>query len=517
MLSEELASRNLLEETPLAEGPNSQLTAASFLKTIRDSGRELMSTVNNMLKLNRWTEVGGVVLPATLQSLNQVESDILHDVTSTIPERELAEISLMFENQLATDDRMIVIDLVLLRECIQALIINALQYTKRGAVIITISGASDYSRLTFDVVDTGCGIKPEDQKRIFEPYEKVDDHTRGAGLGLTLAPKIAHAINGEVTLVSSEVGMGSHFRAVFYDPVFACPRDRTLYQPPNYEAIPKRFHVVPAETERPDLVLHFASYLTHRGFEDAGTSEGSMIIITYTPDLDEFRKLVASVDPRQVAMTLIPAGISTNQLYGVHEVRFFEGPFLTTRLEEIIKELDDVYKRLNADSSLGETASGTCDKTESHRSADENEAMSPADAQPRALVVDDNSVNLRIMRMYCEKRKIPYVTAEDGRQAVNAFEEAVNKNEPFNLVLMDLQMPICDGVDATREIRELESKHYLQPSTVFMVTGQDSASDKTRSFEAGANEYYVKPMSMKTLDRGVGEYFPGFAKGLLKK
>lgn len=511
LLAEELASRNLLEDSPLVDAPNGHLTAASFLKTIRDSGRELMSTVNNMLKLNRWADTDGIVRPAILQTLNQIEADILHDVTQTIPERELAQISIMFENQLATDYSMIVIDLILLRECIQALILNALQFTEKGAVIITISGSEDYSRIRFDVIDTGIGIKPEDRERIFEPYEKVDPHTRGAGLGLTLAPKIANALHGQVSLVSSTPGLGSHFRAEFYDPGFACPIDRTQSQTPKLEAIPKRFHIIPADEQRPDLVKHFGSYLTHRGFTDSNTPEGSMIIITYTPDTTEFRRLVASVDPKHVAMTLIPAGAKFDQLYGKHEVRFFSGPFLTTRLEEMLQELDGIYQRLNSNTEFGETASGTCDPNTSVRTNEHyDDSRSPADSQPRALIVDDNVVNLRIMRMYCEKRKIPYVTAQDGREAVNVFQTSIDKNEPANMILMDLQMPVCDGIDATREIRELEKKHFLQPSTIFMVTGQDSESDKTRSFEAGVNDYYVKPMSMKTLDRGIGSYFPGF-------
>lgn len=510
LLAEELASRNLLDDGPLVDSSYGALTASSFLRTIRDSGRELMSTVNNMLKLNRWAESGAVVQPASLQTLKQIEADILHDVVSTIPERELSQISLMFENQLATDDCMIVIDLVLLRECIQPLIINALQFTQKGAVIITISGSSDYSRIRFDIVDTGCGIRFEDQKRIFEPYEKVDQHTRGAGLGLTLAPKIAHVLNGRVTLVSSEMGLGSHFRAEFLDPGFACPIDRHQFEIPKLEAMPKQFHVIPADKERPDLVLHFASYLTHRGYRDANTPDGSMIIITYTPDLDEFRKLVATVDPRHVAMTLIPAGAATSLLHGKHEVRFFSGPFLTTRLEEILEELDTIYKRLNSDPELGETASGTRDKGSSKCSTDGISLLSPADSQPRALLVDDNVVNLRIMRMYCEKRKIPYVTATDGQEAIQKFQESIDKNEPANMILMDLQMPVCDGVDATRKIRELEEEHILQPSIIFMVTGQDSAEDKSRSFEAGVSDFYVKPMSIKSLDRGIGEYFPGF-------
>lgn len=519
LLAEELAALNLLGPpgTPNPDGttkPSEMLSASSVLKTIRDSGRELMSTVNNMLKLNRWAETRGSPQPATLETLDEVEAEILHEVLQTLPEDQISNISILFENQLATDDSMIVIDWVLLKECIQALVLNALQYTESGCVVITISGSDEYSRLRFDVLDTGCGIDLADQKRIFEAYEKVDTHKRGAGLGLTLASKMANVMNGQVTLVRSDTSgpkKGSHFRADFYSPGFACPLRRNQPLRPRLPNMPQSFHVIPAETERPDLVLHFAGYLKHRGFVDSKTPEGCLIIVTYTPDVEEFRRLLESVDPRHAAMCLIPAGTSTDKIHGKHEVRMFSGPFLTTRLEEVLTELDQIYKRLKSDAALGETASGYASATENHRSSEVGSEISPADATPVALLVDDNIVNLRIMRMYCEKRHIAYRSAADGREAVDQFQASLDENQPVNLVLMDLQMPICDGVDATKEIRELEKKSALQPSVIFMVTGQDSLQDKTRSLEAGADQFYVKPMSIKTLDRGISEFFPGYA------
>lgn len=504
LLFEELASRNMLASGTSGLNPSSVLTA------IRDSGRELMSTVNNMLKLNRWAETGGSAQPASLLSLNHIEAEIIYEVHQSIPEHELSQISVMFENRLGSDDSMIVMDLSLLKECLQALIQNALSYTDRGAVIILIKASPDYSRLTFDIKDTGRGIPLEDQERIFEAYEKVDTHTRGAGLGLTLSAKIANAMNGSVTLVSSEQGTPNHgslFRVEFRDPGFACP----IMRPTPFEAklkdIPKSFHVVPAKSQRPELVLHFASYLEHRGFKDADKPEGSLIIVTYTPDADEFRRSIASIDPRQAAVCLVPAGATTDKLHGAHEVRFFVGPFLTSRLEEITTELDAVYKRLNSDPEAGETASGLANPDDAHRTAGSESGLDPADAVPVALLVDDNAVNLRIMRMYCEKRKIKYFTAVDGNEAVAAFEKSLEES-PINLILMDLQMPVCDGIEATRQIRQIEKDKCLPRSCLMMVTGQDSVNDKRNSYEAGADEYYVKPMSLKTLDKGIKEYFP---------
>ncbi|CAD0112106.1 unnamed protein product [Aureobasidium uvarum] len=508
LLFEELASRDMLSAGASGLNPSSVLSA------IRDSGRELMSTVNNMLKLNRWAEeTGGSLQPASLLSLNLIEAEIIYEVQQSIPEQELSQISVMFENRLGTDESMIVMDLSLLKECIQALVQNALSYTDTGAVIVVIMASSDYTRLIFDIKDTGYGIAPENQARIFDAYEKVDTHTRGAGLGLTLSAKIANAMNGSVTLISSRQDTedrGSLFRAEFLNPGFACPLIRPVPFDADFKDLPRSFHVVPAKSQRPELVLHFASYLNHHGFADSETSDDSFVILTYTPDADEFRRFVSEIDTRQVAVCLVPAGATTEKLHGVHEVRFFSGPFLTSRLEEITTELNTVYKRLHFDPEAGETASGLANRNDAHRTSGTESGLDPADAQPMALLVDDNVVNLRIMRMYCEKRKIQYLTAMDGAEAVNVFESSL-ETRPINLILMDLQMPVCDGIEATRRIREIETEKALPRSALFIVTGQDTVADKQSSFQAGADEFYVKPLGLKTLDKGIKEYFPAVA------
>lgn len=492
-------------------------TPAAFLDTIRDSGRELMYTVNNLIKLSRWTEVGASQVPlARLSTFTEIESDIMHEVVQTVPARELSRISIIFINMLVNNDTMVVVDISLLKDCIQALLLNALLNTDSGAVAVVISAPEDYSRLTFDVYDSGCGIAPQDQQRIFDAYAKVDQHTRGVGLGLTLASKTASVLHGLVSLVSSSQrsqDSGSHFRAEFMSPSFACPPIRAPLLSDSLKDLPRSFHVMPASSERNTLVLHLANYLQHCGFTDSRTPDDSWIIVSYTPDTAEFRKLLESVNPRQVAICLIPANASSVNIHQSHHVRLFSGPFLTARLEEIIRELDMTYRTLKSEQMLsmkgGET---TADSDHSQLGSGAANVVSPADVQPVALLVDDNVVNLRIMRMYCEKRSIKHITAMDGTEAVEQFRKAIQSDSQINLILMDLQMPQLDGVEATRIIREIERSRAFEPSCIFMITGQDSLLDKKESFEAGANEFYVKPLSLKTLDRGIAEYFPAFAQ-----
>jgi CheY-like chemotaxis protein len=145
--------------------------------------------------------------------------------------------------------------------------------------------------------------------------------------------------------------------------------------------------------------------------------------------------------------------------------------------------------------------------------------LSPSPLKPMALLVDDNAINLRLLEMYCSRRGLPYRTARDGAEAVRVFrnhrmpvEDPLLKQplvtQPFDLILMDLQMPVCGGIDATRQIRALEQEHNWGKSVIFIVTGQSSPSDRTNATNAGANGFMVKPVGPKELDRSVKQEFP---------
>lgn len=524
LVSSELLAEELMRPSP----PNNALerlemvSVASALKTIRESGRELMSTVNNIIKMNRWAENLGRPEPTPTRSLRQMETDIMYELHQLVPEQKVDTISMLFDNRIPADDATFEIDMTLLKDCVQALVLNALLYTDQGAVVTVISTSADHSRLVIDVRDTGIGIPPQDQCRIFEAYEKGDDHSRGVGLGLTIARKIAVAMDGNVTLVSSSqdaVQHGSHFCAEFHSPRFSLPQWQVNGRRASH---PHKFHVLPGHA--PDggmMVSQFARHLEQHGYQEVDLVQASAVLLPATPDAVEFCRFLESVQSRQVAICLLPAGTTPADLPPVRDkvVLPFAGPFLSFRLDAIRQEVEAACQQ-----ALDDQRPAPYDKTS--RAASDAASTPPAHAEPHALLVDDNEINLRILRMYCGKRKIPYVTATDGREAVARFREAqeaaaAGSGEAINLVLMDLQMPVCDGTEATAQIRALEQAGEdgnkgaaAAACHIFMVTGQDSVADKNQSFEAGADEFYVKPISLKDLDRGIGDRFPAFKRRL---
>ena len=533
LLAEELALRDALVPLEIAHNTaytTSRENATSMLSTITSSGRELMSTINNILKLNRWSDMDHTdKLRVAAYNLDNLEIHLYDDITESSTISDYEHISLFFDNRLP---RGIVssIDSDLLRECLTCLILNALIFTAQGSVhvILTMEGNTFHA----DVIDTGCGIKESDHNRIFDAYEKGDNNTRGAGLGLTLAAKLASKMRGVVELVSSEVSAGSHFRASFVlSDITALPQHDGACTGSDF--LPKAYFPLASSTNSPSF-QPFANFLNHRGFALAESHKDAFIVIQHTDDVETFRQLLSTTSSQQVILCLVPARSCCTLLEQVAKERsviFCPGPFFTSRLDQLLSQANDACRLLKTRPSLPEVteSNGT---TETVSDIGSLSMIAPliipqipikkdperfANSLPSVLVVDDNAINLHILRVFCEKRGMPHVTATDGHKATEAYQSAQDK-EPINLILMDLQMPNCDGIQATEQIRALEAKAAVisnrKPSVIFMVTGQDSPDDRQRSAMAGADEFYVKPVTIKMLDVAIKRYFKLFKPGV---
>ncbi|CAI6342262.1 unnamed protein product [Periconia digitata] len=585
-----------------------------YLDTIKSAGRDLISIINNMITLNRWADVAKTERNYATYTIYDLERELSNEILKMTSGDSRYNASVCFEHDLPPDQCSLWIDIGLLCDSLLPLIINAIQNTPKGNVIIAISARLDTKELVVDIKDTGRGIPPEDQERIFELYEQIDTHTSGSGIGLTLASKFAALLRGSIDLVSSDVHHGSHFRAKFGDVDLRFSGSSLLDEPliPQLPNIPTRFHAVPSGTERSSLCDHFSKFLTCYGWTSSDDVEDTLIIVDCSTDIEQHRAVLSQLPADQAIVCLISSSDTMPKSDGeFYNVVYVEGPFFTTTMSRALvraaeclstmkdgqtvltqHEIDLAIRpkqqslvqndsksekashvaRDSSSDKMSRTDDVTVDTSETPSSAptetaldlqekqdstdslpisidssgdtnsddstpptsdsDEAHLTTPRPFQPfpsfpfpesafhaTALLVDDNAINLRIMQLYCEKRSVPYVCASDGLEAVSTFQthqsSAGNDQSvpPIQVIFMDLQMPKCDGIEATRRIRQLETDNNWGQSTLFVVTGQDSATDRKAVAEVGAHEYYVKPVSMKSLDAGLKKYFPSFQAG----
>jgi CheY-like chemotaxis protein len=475
--------------------------------------------------------------------------------------------SIIFNHRLPPKCDSLFLDLRLLIDCLLPLMVNAVQNTAGGVVALTTTVSDDCQMLCFDIQDTGRGIDAKDIQRILLPYEKVDAHTTGAGLGLTLSCRVATLMNGSVSLISSEIDKGSHFRATFHEPTCACsfPPSRPIKT--DSVQLPYSFRRSPSASSTLSLSHCFIDHLIGQGLTESTNAVSSVVVLDYTPDLIELQKRVLGVGKEEVAVCLVPDSSCLLDFQDRHLLRdgnviYVKGPFVSKALNQALAQAHSVLAEFATTSfhsaQISDSESKLIEKFPPVHTVDDTHILEhttppcgPATAseelavfvqnlrinatlpvsavrtimrstRPMTLLVDDNAVNLRLLQMYCKRRNIPHCTAVDGQQAVDLVKKHQSlstPNEdpssdtsaavsPFELVLMDLQMPICDGVTATRQIRLLESEHGWSKSAIFIVTGQDSGSDRVDAEDAGADEFLVKPVGPKALDHRIKQWFP---------
>ncbi|KAI1050775.1 hypothetical protein LB507_009330 [Fusarium sp. FIESC RH6] len=568
LLTEDLRGLTLPGSTQLRPGveelikPLAELSKSSvYLDTISTAGRELMSTVNSMITLNRWADIAAADRQYATHSIQELEDALVKDSSDVTLRDTRTRAPVFFHHDLSPDCESLRIDIDLFRDSVLPVIVNAIQNTLEGIVAVTLSYKQDTKTLVVDVEDTGCGIHPDDQRRIFELYEKVAEHSTGAGLGLTLAAKFSALLHGSIELVSSEVDRGSHFRATFGD-----IRCTTSTPSPTVASqlkhLPLRFRHLHSDTPEVHLSSHLAGYLTCNGFSSSNILTDCLNVMDYIRDPEERKTYHAMLPKDQVAICLVPDSEDTETIQSTPNIIFVKGPFCTSSLDAALRQADELCSKMHpskppqptsqpptqddhvppcdivssTDEGYGSYASFSHNGSPTPQAGTEDlphdteqpvprvlgpDKTAPQDlpvrtqphtSKPMTLLVDDNAVNLRILEMYCKKRGLPYRSAIDGRQAVDLFTQFQNSPStdppPFDLILMDLQMPVCDGISATRQIRDLE-KAGERKSVLFIVTGQDSQNDREAASAAGADNYLVKPVGIKLLDESLRTYFPG--------
>lgn len=553
LLAEELQSRNLGEYVlPMMEGNSTDSREPSmYLHLIKMAGRDLTAIVNNMITLNRWSDIAIQDRQLAMHTFDELETEIGNEILKLTSGDTRYKTSIFFTHDFPPGFESFQTDLNVLRDTLLPLVINAIQHTPQGIVSITASISLDRKQLTFDVKDTGLGIHPDDHERIFEPYEKVDVHSAGAGLGLTLACKFATLLHGSVNLISSETDRGSHFRAVFQQVECVCLPQPSQPLASSLNGLPSQFFVLATGSENESLCDHFSTFLCRNGFTPSDDISTSFVVLDVVSDLEQHRTHLSQILTEQVAICLVPASEAEPALEDItNNVIYANGPFTTSRMSRLLEKaqvmlLEIKASRLHlqqsdthlitppsmneapnpdkASSSAPPTINSLSDPTPQPDTAASVEMtvatpiipiLTPS-SNPTALIVDDNAVNLRIMEMYCRKRGLKYYSATDGLQAVEIFSQqqalaASGDGTAIELVFMDLQMPVCDGIEAMQQIRSLEKNHNWGKSLLFVMTGQDSPADIIAANGAGADEFFVKPVVIKQLDRVIKQYFPAF-------
>jgi signal transduction histidine kinase/CheY-like chemotaxis protein len=479
----------LLLDTPLTP---EQMTYAKAVKT---SGDALMSLIEELLDYSK-IEAGKIDLEHRPFAL----AGLIEDITELLAPRAQArklEIAAYVDERLPVQ---VVGDAARLRQVLLNLAGNAIKFTATGGVALIVEPGIWPNEISFLVRDTGIGIAPEARLRIFHEFEQADERIArnygGTGLGLSISERIVKRMGGRITL-ESQLGVGSTFE-VSVPLAAAAPEDNDggqtpfvapdlagqsilLVAPQTIEAslIARRLQrwggatcmvsdIAVAEALLPERSWH--SVLLDHAFgttEAAAFGEAARVHATQ-------RILMFTAAARQ-GLTLSPAFTG-----------FLVKPLRATSLAVRLTAVPETP----APSLAGDPL---IDMPE--------QAGTPAAAARglSVLVAEDNEINALLMRSLLTRLGHHAVITTNGEAALESWLAARSAGTPYDLILMDIQMPQLDGIGATRRIRAREAGQAGRPTPILALTANTLVEDRYACFEAGMDGFLVKPLDRDKL------------------
>jgi PAS domain S-box-containing protein len=478
-----------------------------YLETVKMSGDTLLTVINDILDFSK-IEAGKIDLEA-------IDFDLRESLESTLKTLALRadEKGLELLCEVAPEVPEIVRgDSSRLRQIVMNLVGNAIKFTGSGeiAVKVQVEGRAGLDWLChFTVADTGIGIPGDKRKSIFEPFSQADSSTTrkygGTGLGLTISTRLVHMMSGKIW-VESEVGRGSqfHFTAQLGAADAKEIKVGTIAPPELLQGV-KVLVVDDNRTNRrilegmlmrwqmkPTLVEGGKEALAQlSAAREAGDPYGLILTDMHMPDMDGFT-LVEQIRKRPevstaTIMMLTSAGhrgdAARCQELGVSA--YLLKPIRQSELREAVARV------LGAREQEGAIPLVTRFSLQDAREPD---------AFLSVLIAEDNLVNQRLAVRLLEKRGHQVAVAATGIEALKALEK-----EKFDLVLMDVQMPEMDGLEATVAIRQKEKGSGLHQAIV-ALTAHAMKGDREKCLAAGMDGYLTKPIRPQELDHLLANY-----------
>jgi PAS domain S-box-containing protein len=476
----------LLMDTPLTP------EQATYVKAVKTSGDALLSLIEELLDYSK-IEAGKIDLEHRAFAL----SGMIEDITELLAPRAQAckiEIAAYVDERLPME---VIGDAARLRQVLLNLAGNAIKFTQTGGVALIVEPGIWPNEISFLVRDTGIGIAPEAQKRIFREFEQADDRIArsygGTGLGLSISDRIVKRMGGRITL-ESKPGAGSTFEVSI--PLATAGGEQKTFTAPDLSG--QSIMLVSLQGIETSLT---ARRLQRWGAQtcmvsDSGVAQALLperswhaILIDHalgTADIEALAEAARLHASQRIVMFTPATRQEMQPSAGSACTGYLVKPLRAASLAARLTAAPDVMAPgIAGDAIAGDAPIETLAK--------------PSRTGLSILVAEDNEINALLMRSLLGRLGHHAVITTNGEEALESWLSAKSAGSPYDLVLMDIQMPQLNGIDATQRIRQLEAGQSGRRTPILALTANTLVEDRYACFEAGMDGFLIKPLDRDKL------------------
>jgi len=470
--------------TELLKDTNVTDEQKEFVTIIEKSSENLLSIINNILDLSK-IESKNIEIENTVFNRNPQFESVIETFATSAAEKNI-DLNYYCDPTLAAQLKG---DSSKLTEVLTNLLNNAIKFTNYGGdvglYIEKRSKENGKTIIEFNVEDSGIGMTKQQLSKIFHPFSQADlDTTRkygGTGLGLTISKQYVELMGGELKVIS-EKDKGSTFS--FSIPLEEIPSALPTLQDKFSDFVVYQY--IPEET--PSLNLYLDKYLHYYGIDSSpftSISELKHLITANNSnqylvlfDVDTIDKSIFnSLDMLNKNRLVIMTSITSRNIaatYSISQENIIYKPLLPSKLEHILKVQTN---RIETDIQINKTILSTKNVFNGE-----------------VLVVEDNLINQKLVVKILLGMGLDVDVANNG---LEGFEK--RKSKAYDLIFMDIQMPVMDGVESTHKILEYEKEEKKQHVPIVALTANALQGDKERFLAEGLDEYISKPIKMSEL------------------
>jgi len=489
-----LGMADLLLDTPLTP---EQLTYAKAAKT---SGETLLSLIEEILDFSK-IEAGKLDLEARPFALASLVEETVELLAPRAQAKNI-EIASFVDDRLPAN---VVGDPARLRQVLLNLAGNAIKFTERGGVALVVEPGARTNDIRFLVRDTGIGLAPQDQARVFRDFEQADgSSTRkfaGTGLGLAISKRIVERMDGRIA-VDSQAGSGATFS--FSVPLTSAPGDDA----PEFTApdLTGNAALIVAATEIEPALL--ARRLACWGAETSVVADAESAVALLAKRHWDALLVDYPLARGMIALGRLARHDATRRIVLIRPTERHELPALKERgfTGYLIKPVRaaSLAARLAAEDAFEDMFEDLFEDLPAEISAAGDAIVAAVDGKGKErglsiLVAEDNEINALLARALLTRLGHRPAVAGNGAAAVESWTAARAAGRPYDLVLMDVQMPGMDGLQAARRIRATEAAAGERPVRMLALTANAQTEDRDACLAAGMDGLLVKPLDRERL------------------